>query len=90
MARGHVLTSMMKRLDIATYKEVREIIEGRFTPGTKRYGLKEHGVGLSAMKYTRHLISDENLARLREIEAQIVDGTILVPGSSAAGRKGQG
>lgn len=79
MAKGKVLTSMMKRLDKATYSEVSAIIENRFQPGLKFYGLKEGGVGLSPMRYTRHLIPQAVLNSLEETEKKIISGKIQVP-----------
>ena len=39
MAKGVVLTSMMKRLDLAVYQEVQSILDGNFVPGIKMYDL---------------------------------------------------
>jgi len=78
LAPGHVLTSMMKRLDVTTYSEVKKIITGNFTPGIKIYGLKENGIGLSEMKFTRDLIPPKVLQRLDEIQAGIISGRIRV------------
>ncbi|WP_167505826.1 BMP family lipoprotein [Desulfosediminicola flagellatus] len=78
IAEGFVLTSMMKRLDNATYSEVKKILEGDVVPGIKHYGLKEHGVGLSEMKFTRHLIPDHVLNQLTTIENDIMSGKISV------------
>ena len=79
LAQGHVLTSMMKRLDIATYTEVKHIISGNFTPGVKIYGLREQGVDLSPMKFTRHLIPPRFLDRIEAIRREIIAGKIKVP-----------
>lgn len=79
LAKGSVLTSMMKRLDIATYAEVRKILAGDFRPGIKQYGLKERGVGLSPMKFTHHLIPENVKTQLEKIKNLIVHGTIDVP-----------
>ncbi len=78
LAPGHVLTSMMKRLDKVTYTEVAKVIEGTFTPGGTTYGLKEGGVSLSPMRYTRDQIPDTTLARIEDIQAQIIAGEIKV------------
>lgn len=78
LAKGHVLTSMMKRLDIATYTEVSKIVQGKFKPGIVRYGLKEKGVGLSDMKFTRHLIPSTILQELAAIENKIISGELHV------------
>lgn len=76
MAKGTILTSMMKRLDVAVYNEVLSAIEGRFVPGVKKYDLSNGGVGLTEMKYTRHLISDEVLSRLEDLKKKISVGAI--------------
>ncbi len=78
MARGHVLTSVMKRLDRTTYKELEALMKGAFKPGIHLYGLKEGGVALSPMKYTRDLIGADIMGRLKDLEKRIVDGEIVV------------
>lgn len=79
MAKGHVLTSMMKRLDRATYAEVGRIMEGKFQPGVKHYGLHNGGVSLTPMRYTRHLVPDAVWQQLRRTEAAIINGNIKIP-----------
>lgn len=76
MARGHVLSSMMKRLDQSTYKEIVKIANGRFSPGVTHYGLANGGVSLSPMRFTRHLVSDETMNRIRDAQRDIVSGSL--------------
>ncbi|MEJ2640926.1 MAG: BMP family ABC transporter substrate-binding protein [Desulfosarcinaceae bacterium] len=78
MAKGHVLTSMMKRLDRAAFLEVARIVRGEFKPGTTYYNLSNGGVSLSPMKYTRHLIPDAVLEALKATESDIIAGKIQV------------
>ncbi len=78
MAKGLVLTSMLKRLDMAVFKELSNIMEGRFVSGLKFYGLKENGVGLSPMNYTRHLFPEKILKKIKETEKSILNGDIQV------------
>lgn len=78
MAKGFVLTSMMKRLDRASFLEVAKVIEGKFTPGVNRYGLANGGVSLSPMTYTRRLIPVRVLQELKEVESDIISGKIRV------------
>jgi basic membrane protein A and related proteins len=78
LAKGHVLTSMMKRLDETTFQEIDMIVKGRFEAGVKNYGLKAGGIGLTEMKYTRHLISDAVRARLDTLKKEIIAGKIRV------------
>lgn len=86
LAVGHVLTSMMKRLDIATYNEVAKIAVGRFRPGIRHYGLLEEGVGLSPMTYTKGKIPQEILDRLAEVRLKIISGTIRIPTAAPGGK----
>lgn len=78
MAKGHVLTSVMKRLDRATLESLRIIFEGDPVPGVYNFGLKEGGVALSPMTYTRHLIPAETLKKIANLQELIITGKISV------------
>jgi basic membrane protein A len=78
MAKGRVLTSMMKRLDVTTFEEIDKIVRGVFQAGVKNYGLKAGGIGLTEMKYTRHLIPDAVHARIQSLKDAIIAGNIVV------------
>ncbi|WP_415713836.1 BMP family lipoprotein [Maridesulfovibrio sp.] len=78
LAKGFVLTSMIKKLDVAAYNELKAVMQGNFSPGPTSYGLKEDGVGLSAMKYTRDKIPAEALKRIEDIRKKIINGEIKV------------
>ena len=75
MAQGSVLTSMVKRVDIAVYDMVKRLSEGKLQKGvTLRYGLDVGGVGLSEMKYTRDKLPAEYLAKIEELKKKIISG----------------
>lgn len=78
MAKGHVITSMMKRLDIATYREIVNILKGEFQPGVKHYNLENGGVCLTPMRYSRHLLSDVIMQRINKAQNDIINGTIEI------------
>ncbi|GFN23710.1 BMP family lipoprotein [Thermanaeromonas sp. C210] len=78
MAEGLVLTSMMKRVDVAVYNTIKEAAEGNFQGGEKVYGVANGGIGVSEMKYTKDLIGPEKLRKLEELKQGIIDGTIEV------------
>jgi len=78
MAKGYILTSVIKRIDRATFEALRLIFEERFTPGIHILGLKEDGVGLSPMTYTRHLIAPQTLAKIKQFKARIIAGNLTV------------
>jgi basic membrane protein A len=76
----HILTSMLKRVDVHVGKAITDFLEGNFTPGAVRLGLGEDGVGYS----TSGGFIDDIVPQLDEFKAQIIDGTIVVPTEPAA------
>jgi basic membrane protein A len=78
-APGHVLTSMIKRVDNAIFDTVAQVKERRFSGGIHQFGLAEHGVGYVYDEHNRALIPDAVRARIAELEADIVAGRITVP-----------
>lgn len=80
LAPEAVLTSMVKRCDVAVYGLIKERIEGTFKRGhVYTYGLKEGGVGLSWWtEETKKNIPADVMEQLRDLEKQIIDGRITV------------
>jgi basic membrane protein A len=75
----HILTSVVKRYDVAIYRELRALDEGRFrTGGTTSLGLKQNGVGLGKISSK---VPRAALAQLERVRSQIETGTIVVPTS---------
>ncbi len=79
LAPGNVLTSMLKRVDIAVYDTIERGVNGTLEGGSVlQYGLEENGVGLSDMTYTRHLIPREYMDQINTMKQQILDGELDV------------
>lgn len=78
LAPGHVLTSMVKRVDVAVYDVVKRLSEGSLKAGTLRYGLDVGGVGLSEMKYTRAKIPADYIAKVEDLKQKVISGEIQV------------
>ncbi len=81
IAPGFVLTSMIKSVDNAVFGVCKAVKEGTFQPGTQDLGIKENGVGLSPMKYTKHLVPQEVLDKIETLRQMIADGRLKVPQS---------
>ena len=45
--KSHILTSMLKRVDVAVFDVIKEVDDDKFTAGNKTYDLKSDGVGYS-------------------------------------------
>ncbi|CCQ73767.1 BMP family protein [Magnetospira sp. QH-2] len=58
-APGHVLTSMLKRLDVAIYRALLDLDEGRWYPGTQHLGLTEGAIGWSLDENNIELVSQD-------------------------------
>lgn len=71
----HILTSMLKRVDVAVGTAILDFLEGNFTPGPLVHDLSVGGVGYA----TSGGFVDDIAADLDALAAQIVDGTIEVP-----------
>ena len=76
---GRVLTSMLKRVDVAVYKVTEEAKDGKFAAGVTRYGLDSQGVDFALDEHNKALITPEILAKANDIKAKIIAGVILVP-----------
>lgn len=74
-----VLTSMVKRVDVAVVEVARDVVEGRFTGGIRELGLADDGVEFVADDRNRALLPAVVEARARAIAAEIVAGRIEVP-----------
>ncbi|MFC4053960.1 BMP family protein [Actinomadura syzygii] len=74
-AKQHILTSMLKHVDLAVYDFVEGVAKGTFQAGTKQYDLKNEGVGYS----TTGGNVDDIKAKLEELKADVVSGKITVP-----------
>ncbi|MBD3347623.1 MAG: BMP family ABC transporter substrate-binding protein [Candidatus Eisenbacteria bacterium] len=81
MAPGHVLTSMVKRVDNAVYKAIRDALEGTFEGGIEELGLAENGVGYALDKHNEDLITEEMTKAVEDVRAAIIAGEIEVPSS---------
>lgn len=75
---GTMLTSMLKRVDVAAYNAFKEAQDGTWEPGMKVLGLAEEGVGWALDENNEPLISDEMIAAVDEASAAIVAGDIVV------------
>lgn len=82
IAKGYVLASAMKKVDVAVYLAAKSVAEGKPVAGLHKLGLKEDAVGLSPMKYTLNFVKDyvpELPDQLKTIENWMRTGKLVVP-----------
>ena len=78
LAPENVITSAIKRVDVAVFNTVKDLLEGNFKGGQVNvFGLKEDGVGIS--ETTSKNVDKEILALVEEHAQKIKNGEIKVP-----------
>ncbi|QIE56141.1 BMP family ABC transporter substrate-binding protein [Pikeienuella piscinae] len=78
MAPGHVLTSMLKRVDVAAYETFKDAAAGEFETGVRVLGAAEGGVDWALDDNNAELITPEIKAAIEEAKAKIISGEIKV------------
>ncbi len=82
---GTMLSSMVKRVDNATYEALVKANQNQFTPGITFEGLKEGGVDWALDKYNRSVVTPEIEKRVLAAREDIVSGKIKVVDYRTAG-----
>ncbi|MCR9135867.1 MAG: BMP family ABC transporter substrate-binding protein [Alphaproteobacteria bacterium] len=79
MAPGNVLTSMIKRVDVAVEDIIVNYADGKFPGGeVMDFGLAQNGVALSDMTHTKDMIPAAYLEKVDALKADIIAGKIDV------------
>ncbi len=74
-SQGAILTSMLKRVDVAVYDTIKAVAEGDKSGGIKVFDLSKDGVGYA----TSGGYIDEFKDQLEALKADIISGKITVP-----------
>ena len=75
---GSVLTSAVKRVDVAVYQTIMDAKNGTWKSGPIVLGLAEDGVGYSLDEHNRKLITPAMEAKLATAKADIISGQLKV------------
>ena len=78
IAEGTVLTSMLKRVDVAVFKTIEAVKDNTFKGEIKAFGLAEDGVGTTDFKYTKDKLPGGTLEKLAEIKEKLIAGEITI------------
>jgi basic membrane protein A and related proteins len=78
MHPGKVLTSMVKRVEVAVYSTFADAKAGKWGPGVAIYGLKEDGVGYAMDDNNKALVTAEMKATVDKAADGIKSGAIKV------------
>ena len=75
---GAILTSMIKRVDLAVYDAFKTAKAGTWNPGIKVLGLAENGVGYSLDQYNEKMLTSAMRAKIDQARQDIISGKIKV------------
>lgn len=75
---GKVLTSMLKRVDVAVYNAFNDAKEDKFSYGFNVLGLKEGGIDYAMDDNNKSLVNESMMAAVEKAKAAIIAGEINV------------
>ncbi|MEM7668333.1 MAG: BMP family ABC transporter substrate-binding protein [Pseudomonadota bacterium] len=78
IAPGSVLTSMLKRVDVAAYETFKDAQDGSFSAGVKVLGIAEGGVDWAVDENNEPLLTDEIKSAVEAAKAGILSGDTKV------------
>jgi basic membrane protein A and related proteins len=77
-----VMTSALKKVDVAVFNAIKQVQDGTFKPGTDTlHDLKNNGVGMGKVSDAGAKYTDQ----VKKIQTQIVDGQITPPDTVGSG-----
>ena len=75
---GKILTSMLKRVDVATYDSFKAAKDGTWKAGVQVFGLKNDGVGYAVDDNNKAILSADAVKMAEAAKADIIAGKIQV------------
>lgn len=74
--QSRIITSMLKRVDNATFQFIESVVNGETLVGDQQFPLADDGVGYST---SGDFLADETITQLEDYREQIIAGDIEVP-----------
>lgn len=78
LASGSVLTSMLKRVDLAAYQTLMDAYKGEFTAGVNVLGVAEGGVDWAVDEHNQPLVAGEIETAVNAARERILSGEVAV------------
>lgn len=74
--QGKILTSMIKRVDVAVFEAIKSFVDGNLEAGVRVFDLSNDGIGYAT---SGDFLSEDIIGQLDDLKQQIVGGDIKVP-----------
>jgi basic membrane protein A and related proteins len=84
LSEGKILTSMVKRVDVAVYSQIEALVNGEWESGFQSLGIVEAGVSITEMQFTQAEANVEyesgvtRYQKILELAEMIKEGTLKV------------
>lgn len=75
---GHILTSMLKRVDTAVFESIQSMAKNNFTGGIQVFDFKNSGIDWALDDFNKSLFTKTELESINKIKAQLASGKIAV------------
>lgn len=85
VAPEHVLTSMLKKVDVAVFETIESVVDGTFAGGQQVFGVENGGIGIASFHGMDAIVPQSVKDRVAEFEQQLADGSLTIELSPAAG-----
>jgi len=76
---GRVLTSMVKRVDLAVYETIEAETKGAFKGGIEHWGLAKGAVDFAVDEHNKALLPQATIDKINALKKDIIDGKLVVP-----------
>jgi basic membrane protein A len=73
-----VLTSVLKKIDVAVYDTIVDMVNGQFTGGTVVYTIADGGVDIAPYHNFDSQVPDSLKAEIEQLKEQLINGTLTV------------
>ncbi|MCP4298814.1 MAG: BMP family ABC transporter substrate-binding protein [Proteobacteria bacterium] len=75
---GQILTSMLKRVDVAVYETIKKVSDNNFQSGLNVFDLSNNGVGYAFDSNNRRLINKKMKRVIETFRQKIINGDLIV------------
>jgi len=74
------LSSVQKRVDVAAYKTIQDVINGKFTGGNVTYTIADGGVALAPLHNFATVVPSSLQDEIKQAQADLISGAVTVNG----------
>lgn len=76
---GKVITSVLKRTEVAAYQAIESAFKGKFNAGSHYLGLASGGIDITDLKFSKNLIPAEALKLVEKAKKAVISNTLKIP-----------